>query len=171
MHSHYHRYTSVPTQRVGDCTLLLSSAASLLQALAFYFRMHPGLFEVPRPPLVAVVGIWSHITGVPVSDTRAFPHVGLKIVRPRIIARGHAQGCTTNCLWYQRGKYRCLSCGLAGAYNITTNPCALQAHYTLVFLTQANAARFSRYRHACGTNAIPIVHVAGGCFQLRPVSL
>ena len=57
VHSHYHRYTIAPTQRVGDCTLLLSSAASLLQALAFYFRMHPGLFEVPRPPLVAVVGI------------------------------------------------------------------------------------------------------------------
>ena len=49
VHSHYHRYTSVPTQLVGDCTLLFSSAASLLQALAFYFRMHPGLLAAPRP--------------------------------------------------------------------------------------------------------------------------
>ena len=57
VHSHYHRYTSVPTQRVGDCILLLSSAASLLQAFAFYFRMHPGFYKIPRPPLVAVVGL------------------------------------------------------------------------------------------------------------------
>ena len=44
-----------------------------------------------------------------------------------------------------------------------------------MFLTQANAARFSRYRYACGTKAIPIMHVAGGLlaliFQVRPVSL
>ena len=57
VHSHYHRYTIVPTQWVGDCTLLLSSAASLLQAFAFYFRMHPGFYKIPRPPLVAVVGL------------------------------------------------------------------------------------------------------------------
>ena len=49
VHSDYHRYTIVPTQRVGDCTLLLSSAASLLQAFAFYFRMHPGLYNSPAP--------------------------------------------------------------------------------------------------------------------------
>ena len=45
------------SQRVRDCTLLLSTAASLLQALAFYFRMPPGFYKIPRPLLVAVVGI------------------------------------------------------------------------------------------------------------------
>ena len=53
--------------------------------------------------------------------------------------------------------------------------CVSVGNHTLVFLTQANAARFSRYRHACGTNTIPIMHVAGGLlaliFQVRPVSL
>ena len=38
------------SQRVGDCTLLLSSAASLLQAFAFYFRMHPGLSNYSPGP-------------------------------------------------------------------------------------------------------------------------
>ena len=51
VHSHYHRYTIVPTQRVGDCTLLLSSAASLLQAFAFYFRMHPGIYKYSPAPI------------------------------------------------------------------------------------------------------------------------
>ena len=39
------------SQRVGDCTLLLSSAASLLQAFAFYFRMHPSIYKYSPAPI------------------------------------------------------------------------------------------------------------------------